>query len=101
MFDLKALLLGGGIGLSSAIIGAVVDYRILKQKSESENGRLPGCIFFISGFLGLLGVFVILISSMLDSFAQAITAGMGVVAGFFLGFLIMMFAWFIVRRNKS
>jgi ABC-type transport system involved in multi-copper enzyme maturation permease subunit len=102
MFDFEALLIGTGVGLSSAIVGAIIDYRISKKrnKEESENGRLPGCIFLVSGSLGFLGIIVIVLSFIAESVGRAFTAGLGVGFGFFFGFVFMMGMWFLTQRIK-
>lgn len=97
---MDAFLIGGIIGLVSAIVGAVIDYRILKQPEEQAN-RLPGCIFLVSGGLGLLGVVVIAFSFFAATVRRSLIAGGGVLTGFFLGFLLMMLAWFVLDRRNG
>lgn len=89
MFELSAIIIGGIIGLSCAVVGAIIDYRQMKRRQE-ENNRLPGCMFVMSGSLGMLGTAVVAVSFLLDSVARAVTAGVGVIVGFVLGFVIMM-----------
>ncbi|MCP5094566.1 MAG: hypothetical protein GY943_03315 [Chloroflexi bacterium] len=104
MFDFEALLIGAGVGLISAIIGAIIDYRFIsrnrKEQAELENGRLPGCIFLVSGSLGFLGIVVIFLSFLVESVKRALIAGLGVGLGFFVGFVIMMLVWFFTQRKK-
>ncbi|MCA9928867.1 MAG: hypothetical protein KC419_10335 [Anaerolineales bacterium] len=104
MFEPDALLLGGMIGLASAVIGAIIDYRILQrrraQETEESSGP-PGCIFIVSGTLGLLGLCVIAVSLVVQSLGRALVAGLGVMLGFFGGFLLMLLLWMLLQRGKS
>lgn len=99
MFDLQAFLIGGGIGLSSAILGALVEYRVVSHRQESEQRRLPGCMFLVSGALGFLGVIAIAITLLTSGeMARTLIAGVGVGVGFFVGFVLMILAWIFWSR---
>lgn len=98
MFELSAIIIGGIIGLSCAVVGAIIDYRKMKRRQEADDNQLPGCMFVMSGSLGMLGAAVVAVSFLLDSVARAVTAGVGVITGFVLGFVIMMGAGLLFDR---
>jgi hypothetical protein len=102
MFDLEAFFIGGGIGLASAIIGALIDYRVTRRRDPNAEKRTPGCIFLVPGALGLLGLLVITASLLMSGeVARVLVAGLGVGVGFFLGFVLMTVLWFVWRRVKG
>ncbi|KAA3663805.1 MAG: hypothetical protein DWQ04_08925 [Chloroflexi bacterium] len=100
MFDLDAFFIGTVIGTTSSISGALIDYfrsRYAKEKKSS----LPGCIYLVSGGLGVLGFIVIIVSFILQSVGRALSAGLGVLVGFTLSFILLMILWiFIQSRNN-
>lgn len=100
MFEWNTFLLGGGIGLTSAIIGGMVEYQI-SSRSETANGRLPGCMLLVTGGLGFTGIVVTLFSWFVGrDFTRPIVAGLGVGLGFFLGFLLLMVIWLLFFGQK-
>lgn len=102
MFDFEALLIGAGVGFCCAVVGAILDYRLAarnRKANEAENGRLPGCIYIVSGSLGVIGIIVIFLSFLVHSLGRALVAGLGVSAGFFLGFLLMSLVWMLTQND--
>ncbi|MCP4420473.1 MAG: hypothetical protein GY805_28030 [Chloroflexi bacterium] len=97
--NLQSFFVGVGIGLVSAIIGAGVEYLIVRKQGEQETERLPSCMLLISGGLGGAGLLAIGFSLLISGeVVQMLIVGLGVGAGFLAGFLLMMLAWFIVNR---
>ena len=97
--NLQSFLIGVAIGLASAVIGAVVEYLIVRQRGDREPERLPGCMLLVSGGLGGVGLLVIgfsLITS--GEVVRMLITGLGVGAGFFVGFVLMMAAWFVLNK---
>ena len=97
--NLQSFFLGLAIGLASAIIGAIVEYLIVRQRGDREPERLPGCMLLVSGGLGGVGLLVIgfsLITS--GEVVRMLITGLGVETGFFGGFVLMMIAWFLLNR---
>ena len=100
MFELDAFFIGFVIGASSSFCGAVIDYFRSRNK-EKEKSDLPGCIYLVSGGLGLLGFIVIVISFILKSVGRALSAGLGVLVGFTISFILLMILWVFIQRNSK
>jgi len=100
MFELDAFLIGVVIGITSSICGALIDYLRLCRLDDPEQSGAPGCIYLVSGGLGFLGLVVIIISFIIQSVGRAITAGIGVLFGFIISFLLLMVLWFFLQRNN-
>jgi len=99
--NLQSFFIGLAVGLASAVIGAVVEYIIVRQRGESgeETERLPGCMLLVSGGLGGVGMLAIGISLLTSGeVVRMLVTGLGVGAGFFLGFILMMVVWFLLNR---
>lgn len=97
--NLQSFFIGLAIGLVSAIIGAFVEYLIVRQRGDQETERLPGCMLLVSGALGGVGLLVIgfsLITS--GEVVRMLITGLGVGVGFFSGFVILMLGWFLFNR---
>ena len=62
MNNLTILLIGIGIGLISALIGALVDYLIGRRRRERKTNGPPGCLMIVAGALGLTGIVVTVLS---------------------------------------
>ncbi|MEZ4595174.1 MAG: hypothetical protein R3D55_29120 [Chloroflexota bacterium] len=102
--NLQAFLIGLALGLVSAIIGALVEYLIVRQRSEQaqETERLPGCMLLVSGGLGGLGMLAIAFSLLsTGEVVRMLITGLGVTVGFFAGFLLMMLVWFLWERPSG
>jgi hypothetical protein len=97
--NLQSFFIGGAVGLASAIIGAIVEYLIVRQRSDQETKRLPGCMLLVSGGLGGVGMLVIGFSlGTSGEVVRMLITGLGVGAGFFSGFVLMMLSWFVLNR---
>lgn len=102
--NLQAFLVGLALGFVSAIIGAVVEYLIVRQRGEQaqQAERLPGCMLLVSGGLGGVGMLAIAFSLLATGeVVRMLITGMGVTIGFFAGFLVMMLAWFLWERPSG
>ena len=100
--NLQSFLIGLGIGLVSAIIGAIVEYLIVRQQGTREAERLPGCMLLVSGGLGIIGLLAIGISLITSGeIGRMLVTGLGVGVGFFIGFVLMMLGWFVIDRPAS
>lgn len=100
--NLQSFLVGLAIGLASAIIGAIIEYLIVRQQGDREPERLPGCMLLVSGALGGVGLLVTgfsLITS--GEVVRMLVTGLGVGIGFFGGFVMMMLGWFVINRPSG
>lgn len=83
--------LGAIVGVISSITAISMQLRIA-ARSEGEVGTtLPGCILLVAGFLGGIGLIMIVASMLLTGGIElAIGPGLGVLAGFFAGSFLMI-----------
>lgn len=96
----QSFLIGLGIGLTSAIVGAVVEYLIVRRREDQQMERLPGCMLLVSGALGGVGMLAIGVSLITSGeVVRMIITGLGVGVGFFTGFVLMMLTWFFLNRR--
>jgi ABC-type Fe3+ transport system permease subunit len=102
--NLQSFLIGLAIGFISAIIGAGVEYLIVRNRGEQaqETERLPSCMLLVAGGLGGAGLlatgFSLLISG---EVVRMLITGLGVGVGFFGGFVLMMLLWFMFNNPKG
>ena len=101
MFELEAFMIGVVIGLTSSVCGAIIDYRRSRRHSNASKAKAPGCIYIVSGALGLLGFFAIIVSFASQSIGRAMWAGAGVFVGFVGSFIVLMLMWFFFRGRNS
>lgn len=86
------LLIGGGVGLVSALIAGLVQHRIVRSGVEARSRRLPGCLMIVAGWLGMIGILVAAVSlAFTGRLNLAIVAGIGVLGGFFAGSASILF----------
>ncbi len=106
MTNINLLLIGGGIGLTIAIVGAVFDYwlhlRPGKPMPQPGEARHPGCILFAIGGLTLTG-FVSLIAAFVftGNIWPAILLGLGTFIGFYTGFLTLLIIWLKIDKQPQ
>ena len=97
--NLQSFFIGVAIGLVSAIIGATVEYLIVRRRKNQEAERLPGCMLLVSGGLGGAGLIAIGTSLLTSGeVVRMLITGLGVGVGFFGGFVLMMLVWFTLNR---
>lgn len=99
--NLNLLLIGAGIGLVCAVLGALVDLIVSRRRITEEN-HLPGCMLLMTGALGFVGVVMLGVSFLFyQTFLPAFWVGLGVMAGFFLGFTVLFFAAVLISSRKG
>ncbi|MCB8977015.1 MAG: hypothetical protein H6657_06260 [Ardenticatenaceae bacterium] len=95
----QSFFIGVGVGLISAVVGAIVEYLIVRRRRDQQTERLPGCMLLVSGALGGIGMVAISISLITSGeVVRMLITGLGVGVGFFGGFILMMIGWFILNR---
>ncbi|GAB4280079.1 MAG: hypothetical protein Kow0080_32750 [Candidatus Promineifilaceae bacterium] len=93
--------LGGVVGLTSAIIGAFIDYRLSKKRTE-DDPKLPGCLLLIAGFLGFAGIITFIGAFVFDVSAQRpLFTGIGVTGGFFISFTLLLLLWLWTNKETK
>lgn len=81
------------MGLSSAFIGAAIDWLRMRRLPDPNNGRLPGCLMLMVGALGFLGLVMFMITWVIGRPRISIISGAGVIVGFFLMFVLLAVIW--------
>jgi purine-cytosine permease-like protein len=94
------LIIGLGIGFAIALIGGLIDYLLSKRKYNSQQtNHLPGCMLYVAGFLGFLGIISIIVSFIMSgSIGPALVLGAGVLGGFYSGFALLIMGYLLVKR---
>lgn len=89
-------LIGGIIGVSGAAIGAAVDFWYSRRKDVLAP-PLGGFLLIVAGIVNTLAGITAMVLSFIytGSFLLAIILGLGVLAGFILGFLILAAVWIL------
>lgn len=99
--NLNLFMIGLGIGLVCAVVGALVDFMMARRRGAEEN-HLPGCMLLMTGALGFVGVVMLGVSYLFyQTFLPAFWVGAGVMTGFFLGFTVLFFAALLISSRKG
>lgn len=106
MSNLNLLLIGGGIGLTVAIVGAILDYRLhlRPEKPTPQPGepRQPGCILFAIGGLTLTGLVALVAAFVLTGgIRPTLIVGLGTFIGFYAGFLTLLIIWLRIDKQPQ
>ena len=98
--NLVLLIIGTGIGLGIAIIGAFSEYwRSFRSSTAKKPYQLPGCMLFVIGGLSMAGIVSLIISFFLiGSIEPALVLGAGVLGGFYVGFGLLFILWLLINR---
>lgn len=100
--NLTFFLIGGAIGLISAVVGAIFDYYVNQPRNHHQENDPPGCMFIVAGSLGFAGLIAIVLSLLFTSSIQiAAVTGLGVLLGFFIGFSILFIAAIVWSGKKK
>lgn len=103
--NMQLLLIGVGIGLVSAVLGAVVDYFLSRRRrGEEDEAHLPGCMLLITGALGFVGLVALAASFLFyQTVWPAVWVGVGVMTGFFVGFSLLFLGaiWLAGRQSEA
>lgn len=96
----SVFLIGIGIGMSIAVLGAIVDYWLSNRNNTAQQARqLPGCMLYIAGALGLAGGLALVISFIMSgSLAPALVLGAGILSGFYAGFAALILLYLLFNR---
>jgi hypothetical protein len=97
--NLTSLIIGAGIGLGIAVLGALVEYRLsLRSNAAAKTHHLPSCLLFVIGGLILASIASIVTSLILNvSIGPALILGAGMLGGFYIGFVLLFILWFYLE----
>ncbi len=90
--------MGFMVGVTSAVIGSIVEWRLLRRQTKDVE-RVPGCMMLMAGGLGFVGALSILIGLIVRSLPLVLLLGLGVITGFWLGFILMAIIWYLFVRQ--
>lgn len=90
---LSYLWLGMLVGGVAAVVGAIIEYRRARYRRPPSERRLPGCMILVAGALGGTGTVALIASTLAGSPLPALVMGLGVGAGFFLSFVLLVIGW--------
>lgn len=98
--DSSLFIIGIAIGLGIAVVGGLIDYWLGRRDQNEGHARLvPGCMVYLAGLLGLVGIVALIISLLLSgSLGPALVLGAGVLGGFYAGFALLLLLYLLVRR---
>jgi hypothetical protein len=98
--DTSLLFTGLLIGTSIALIGGSIDYLISRRRNKlHKTNHLPGCMLYVAGMLGFLGIIAIVLSLIISrSLSPALILGAGVLGGFYAGFTVLMIGYLVIKR---
>jgi protein-S-isoprenylcysteine O-methyltransferase Ste14 len=98
----RLFVIGGSFGLFCAVLGAFVDYLLMRRRSRDENGRFPGCILLMAGGLSIVGLLVIGVSFLLTgTIFPSLIVGAGVIVGFSCGFGVLLATSLLISSRRS
>lgn len=106
MSNINLLLIGGGIGLTVAIVGAIIDYwlhlRPGKPTPSPGDPRQPGCLLFAIGGLTLTGLVALVAAFVLTGgIWPALILGLGTFIGFYVCFLTLLIIWLKIDKQPQ
>jgi hypothetical protein len=93
----RLFFLGLSLGLLSALVGAALDYLLYVRHAQQRPHHRPSIILASALLLGAMGVVALPLSLFLaGSFGPAFVMGIGVLAGFYFGFIVLISAWVMI-----
>lgn len=95
-------LIGGSIGFSVALLGAAADYWLHLRRGTAPARGMPGCLVYTIGGLVLAGIVALAASLLLTGGVwPALILGAGVLAAFYLGFIVLFLLWVLVEHRRA
>ena len=98
----RLFVIGGSFGLFCAVLGAFVDYRLMRRRKGDKGERFPGCLLMMAVGLGIIGLFAMGVSFLLNgTIFPSFVVGAGVAVGFSCGFGVLLATSLFISRRRS
>lgn len=98
--NLSLFLIGLAVGV--AVAGGLVEYVLHLRRNREPRWGVPGCLVYTIGGLILTGVIALIASFILTGgFGAALFVGLGVMAGFYGGFIVLVSLWLLLETLRS
>jgi hypothetical protein len=95
-------LVGLGIGFLVALVGGAVEYRLHLRRDQMPVARVPGCLLYTIAGLIFAGIVAVVASLFLTGGVwAALVMGVGVLAGFYGGFILLVVLWLAIDRRRA
>ncbi len=96
--NLTLFLIGLAIGVAVAVAGGLVEYVLHLRRDRRPRFGAPGCLVYTIGGLILAGIIAMIVSWVITGgFAAALFTGLGVMAGFYSGFIVLVGLWLFLE----
>jgi hypothetical protein len=99
--NLHLFLFGLAAGVGIAVVGGLIEYLLHLRRDRGPRFGVPGCLVYTIGGLILAGIVAIGISLYLTGgVAPALFVGLGVMAGFYGGFILLVSLWLLLETMR-
>lgn len=99
--NLTFFLTGLAIGIVVALAGGMVEYFLHLRRRREPRFGVPGCLVYTIGGLILAGIVAIIASLVLTGgIGPALFMGLGVMAGFYGGFILLVSLWLLLETLR-
>lgn len=99
--NLHLFLIGLAAGVGIAVAGGLIEYLLHLRRERGPRFGVPGCLVYTIGGLVLAGIVAVGISLYLaGSIAPALFVGLGVMAGFYGGFILLVSLWLLLATSR-
>lgn len=99
--NLTLFLIGLAIGVVVALAGGLIEYVLHLRRHREPRFGVPGCLVYTIGGLILAGIVAIAASLiMTGGIKPALYMGLGVMAGFYGGFILLVSLWLLLETLR-
>jgi hypothetical protein len=100
--NLTLFLTGLAIGVAVALVGGLVEYGLHLRRQRGPRFGVPGCLVYTIGGLILAGIVALIVSwFMTGGIGPALVIGLGVMAGFYGGFILLVSLWLLLETRRT
>lgn len=99
--NLTLFLIGLAIGGFVALVGGFIEYVLHLRRNREPRFGVPGCLVYAVGGLIVAGVIALIASLILTGgIGPALIMGLGVMAGFYGGFILLVSVWLLLETLR-